>query len=252
MLENAGNAIKAMPKLYDDAIKPTAKETGKTMSLLPKTINAALVPLRRWIVEQEYSLAETEKLLEIKLKNIDQEKIVTPETYVAVPALQAISYSMDSEELRNMYANLLAKAMNIDEKEKVHPAFVELIKQITPREAVIFDRLYRTAIIPVMDLYIKTSTGNNAHIYNITTITDFSYNDVTIALDNLVRMGLIEIPFGEKYTEDSVYEMIRNTNAYSEERKLLEQMNIGEVKEEKKYIKKTFLGKAFFEVCLVD
>lgn len=54
---------------------------------------------------------------------------MTPEAYVAVPALQAISYSMNSEELRNMYANLLAKAIDIDEKDKVHPAFVELIKQ---------------------------------------------------------------------------------------------------------------------------
>lgn len=46
---------------------------------------------------------------------------------------------MDSEELRNMYANLLAKAMNVDEKDKVHPAFVELIKQMAPREALILD-----------------------------------------------------------------------------------------------------------------
>ena len=105
LLEGTGEAIKTVPELYDDGLKPAVQESGKTLSLLPKTINAALVPLRKWIAEREYSLAETEKLLEIKLRNIDYNKIVTPEAYVAVPALQAISYSMDSEELRNRPAD---------------------------------------------------------------------------------------------------------------------------------------------------
>ena len=111
LLEGTGEAIKTVPELYDDGLKPAVQESGKTLSLLPKTINAALVPLRKWIAEREYSLAETEKLLEIKLRNIDHNKIVTPEAYVAVPALQAISYSMDSEELRKMYADMECDAL---------------------------------------------------------------------------------------------------------------------------------------------
>lgn len=65
LLEGTGEAIKTVPELYDDGLKPAVQESGKTLSLLPKTINAALVPLRKWIAEREYSLAETEKLLEI-------------------------------------------------------------------------------------------------------------------------------------------------------------------------------------------
>ena len=167
LLEGTGEAIKTVPELYDDGLKPAVQESGKTLSLLPKTINAALVPLRKWIAEREYSLAETEKLLEIKLRNIDHNKIVTPEAYVAVPALQAISYSMDSEELRNMYANLLAKAMNVDEKDKVHPAFVELIKQMAPQEALILDGIFKAPLTPLIDLSVRTDKGNDNHIYNI-------------------------------------------------------------------------------------
>ena len=73
-----------------------------------------------------------------------------------MPALQAISYSMDSEELRNMYANLLAKAMNVDEKDKVHPAFVELIKQMAPREALILDGIFKSPLTPLIDLSVRT------------------------------------------------------------------------------------------------
>lgn len=250
ILEGTGEMIKTVPELYGDGLKPTVQESGKTLSLLPKTINAALVPLRKWIAEREYSLAETEKLLEIKLKNIDQDKIVTPEAYVAVPALQAISYSMDSEELRNMYANLLAKAMNIDEKDKVHPAFVELIKQMTPREAVILDGIFKSPVTPIIDLSISTEKGNNFHIYNITWITNFTYEEVAVAIDNLERMGLIEIPFGGSYVEDKIYDAIRNSRVYKECKEQLEQKNIGSVEENKKYIRKTALAENFYDICL--
>ena len=53
------------------------------------------------------------------------EKIVEPEPYVAVPAIQAISYAMNSDELRNLYANLLAKSMIKDTKDTVHPLLLK-------------------------------------------------------------------------------------------------------------------------------
>lgn len=250
ILEGTEKAMNTMPELYGDCLRPTVQEAGKTISLLPKTINAALVPLRKWIAEREYSLAETEKLLEIKLRNVGQDKIVTPEAYVAVPALQAISYSMDSEELRNMYANLLAKAMNIDEKGKVHPAFVELIKQMTPREALILDEIFKSQLMPIIDLSINIGKGNDYHIYNITWITSFSYDEVAVAIDNLERMGLIDIPSDEYYSDDHCYDSVRKSSTYKEYRERLEHKNVGKVEETKKYIRKTALAKNFYNICL--
>lgn len=243
---------KILPKAYDDGLKPMVQETGKTLALLPKTINAALAPLDIWIAQRNYKISETKKLLEIKLKNVDQSKIVTPEAYVAVPTLEAISYSMDSEELRNMYSNLLAKAMNEDEKDKVHPAFVELIKQMTPMEAVFLDDIFKKEVTPLIDLSIKLENGGNDHyIYNISWITHFSYRDVALAINNLQRMGLIDIPFGVCYTEDQLYEQIRNTTVYKEHKEKLKNMNIGTVEENKKIIQKTSLAQSFCEICLV-
>lgn len=250
ILDATEMAVNVVPELYGDALKPAVQESGKTISLFPKIINAALVPLRKWIAEREYSLAETEKILEIKLKNVDEEKIVTPEAYVAVPALQAISYSMDSEELRNMYANLLAKAMNCDEKDKVHPVFVEFIKQMSPKDAVIFDDILKSPFMPLIDLSIRLEKGSNYHKYNISWITRYSYDEVAVTLNNLERMGLIEIPFGESYIEDAIYNPIRSTEVYLDHKKQLEQLHAGKVEETKKHIKKTALGNSFYEVCL--
>ena len=107
MNEQTGEIIKEVSKeiakdVYDDTGKPVLKPTGEIVGLIPRTIKAALLPLEKWIVGREYNLKETQRLLEEKLKNVRLEDIETPEAYIAVPALQSISYCMDSEELRNM------------------------------------------------------------------------------------------------------------------------------------------------------
>lgn len=253
IIEGSGKLLDTVPEIYDDAFKPATQETGKTIALIPRAINAALVPLRKWIAEREYSLAETEKLLAKKLEMVDEEKIVTPEAYVAVPALQAISYSMDSKELRNLYANLLSKAMNIDEKDKVHPAFVEIIKQLTPKEAMILNRIMESVITPVLDLSFRVNnSGNTLHKYNFTWLIEYSYEEVALAVDNLQRMGLIEIPYGESYTDDKNYDSVRKNADYIAYKKVLETKTNGTVDETKKYIKKTALAHSFYEVCMKD
>lgn len=135
IVDGASAVLNAVPEVYNDLAKPAACETGKFLGRIPRAINAALIPLDLWITKREYELEKTKKLLEIELADVDPSKIVSPESYVAVPALQSIAYSMDSEELRTMYAKLLAKSMNTDYRESVHPSFVEIIKQLSPLDA---------------------------------------------------------------------------------------------------------------------
>lgn len=94
LAKGIGKAVETVPELYEDGMKPATVEGGEVLALIPRTIKAALAPLRQWIAQREYNVAETEKLLAIKLENIEAEKIVSPEAYVAVPAIQAISYCL--------------------------------------------------------------------------------------------------------------------------------------------------------------
>ena len=94
-----GETISTVPKIYDDVIQPSAQEVGRFAARVPRAINAAFSNLDKWIANREYSVEETKKILAKKLEKIDDKKITTPELYVAVPAIQAISYSMDSEEV---------------------------------------------------------------------------------------------------------------------------------------------------------
>lgn len=210
--KNIGKAVDKVPELYEDGMK----ETGNVVALIPKTIKAALAPLRIWIAQREYNVAETEKLLEQKLEKVDYNKIVSPEPYVAVPAIQAISYSMNSSELRNLYANLIAKAMVIDTKDDVHPSFVEIIKQISPLDSLVFKRIMEREANPMINLIMKNADEEYRTI--ITNITDLDIDKidlVSVSIDNLLRLKLIQVPEDSFYTDERVYESIVQTDFYS-------------------------------------
>ncbi|MEF9917427.1 MAG: DUF4393 domain-containing protein [Lachnospiraceae bacterium] len=245
-------ATEIIPTIYDDGVKPATVESGKVLSLIPKTINAALSPLRIWIAQKEYNVAETEQLLAEKLSKVSEDKIVTPESYVAVPALQAISYSMSSDELREMYANLLAKAMYADTKEKVHPSLVEIIKQLSPLDAFVFKSIMGCEVVPIVDFVYKNKEEAYRIISkNITAIIPDKVKLVGVSINNLQKQGLIFIPEDGYYTNDSVYSPIINGEFYNTMKASHPTSNDGfafDIK--KKTVEKTNLGSLFYEVCI--
>lgn len=255
-----GDAIKTAPTFYEDALKPTVQETGKILALIPQTIEAALLPLRQWNIEREYKFAETKKLLEHKLENVDPEKIVTPKAYVAIPTIQAISYSMDSEELRNLYANLLAKAMNSDTKDQVHPAFVEIIKQMSPVDSLVFKTIMERQANPIIDLVynkyesdIPIAIESQTIIENVTDINIASVETVCISIDNLVKQGLISISKDKSYTDATLYDNILKSQFYIIKQQSCPITPDGFIfSHNKKMIIKTHLGNSFYKTCVVD
>lgn len=252
--KDIGNAIDKVPEIYDDGLKKTVKESGEVAALIPRTIKAALAPLRIWIAQKEYNVAETEKLLEQKLKNINEEKIVSPESYVAVPAIQAISYSMNSVELRNLYANLLAKSMVISTKDKVHPSFVEIIKQMSPLDSIVFKEIMERQVNPMLHLIMQNSEGAfSTFMTNVTDINRASEILISVSIDNLARMKLIQIPEDGFYTNEKIYDSIFQTDYYKEQKKIHTKTVDGlEFSYRKKMIEKTNLGKLFYEICVQE
>ena len=90
MLDNLKLPNETIDKIYDDGFHQSVAETGKIVGRIPRFINAAFASLDCWIAKREYNVEKTKQLLEENLKNADPEKIVSPEPYVAVPAIQAI------------------------------------------------------------------------------------------------------------------------------------------------------------------
>ena len=259
-IECAKEASKSIAKdAYQDTGKPVLKPTGELLGLIPRTIKAVLLPLEKWVVGREYNLAETQKLLQQKLENIPPEQIVSPEAHIAVPAIRYISYCMDNDELRNMYANLLAKSMSSVMKNDVHPAFVEIIKQLCPDEAKIMKEVYKWYSIPTLS--IRKEKQSHEGIDIISNFSNIGYiascehpSEVIKYFNNLIRLGLIEkAPVFSELTNKNLYEELINHPFI---KGVLSKINLDNefisIAYKKSYITITDFGKGFCSICLDD
>lgn len=268
LLNDLKSATETVPEIYDDALKPATKEAGKTLSLIPRAINAALAPLQKWIARREYSVKEVEKLLAQKLENVDVNKIVSPDAYVAVPALQAISYCMSNKELYNLFSNLLSKSMHSDYKQKVHPAFVEILKQFSPNDALVLKEIFNSSsILGAASLAIVLKPRGLHHVNSATEVkysTDMVYDihcsslsedEICISVNNLDRLGMIT--FNSNYCPLDIYfDFVKNTSLYSEFQKMFDELKGTEedpdhIEIEKSSFSLSAFGQLFCEICIL-
>ncbi len=120
---------------YNENFKPAAAELGKTATTISKSINLALLPLESVVWSFEKIRQQLSGLLAKKLENTPVEKIEPPPIHIAGPAIEAMRFSSEQPDLQEMFANLIANSMNIDTRSSTHPAFVEIIKQLSGVEA---------------------------------------------------------------------------------------------------------------------
>ena len=253
-----GIAKEVAKEVYNDVGKPIVRPTGDLIGLIPRAIKAAMLPLEKWTIAREYNLKETYMLLENKLKNVCPENLVTPEPYVAIPTLQYLSYCMDNEELRDMYANLLSSAMNDVVKKGVHPGFVEIIKQLSPDEAKILRYMKSNSTIPTISLRACNTKGDGIYIIKgFSNVGELAQCEEPLEInkyfDNLVRLGLIEKSKAlSVLTDKTLYESLKKhefINSGEEYVKGLD-TNHNVPNYEEGYISVTDFGKMFCSICL--
>lgn len=186
-------------EIYKDGLQPAVRAGGEALAIMAKAalINSRIEPLRQYVLGYEH-LQNLHQDLAQKLKDSPDNRIQTPDPHIAVPVLQAITYTGHHTELREMYANLLATAMDSKSASTVHPAFVEIIRQITPDEARIIAVLKQNEDIAMVDI-ISSNRANSSFNYierNITLLPKIAKLTCSEAapsyIDNLIRLGLLK------------------------------------------------------------
>lgn len=155
---NVAGTIKAVAGLvkevpvYEDAIQPVAKETGKALQTVGRAVNAALMPVKGlvWGIEKIEEFVHTK--VAKKLENTPVENICSPDPAVAGPALESLRYTGHKESLSELYANLLASAMDINTAKTAHPGFVEIIRNLSSDEAKVLNYILKNEVAPVVDI----------------------------------------------------------------------------------------------------
>jgi hypothetical protein len=247
-------AVEAVKLAYDDALKPLAVEVGKALGTVGKTVNMALAPLRglvwSWEKIEGYVLQNAERIL--NERGVPGESIGTPDPDIAVPALEALRYS----KLRENYVKLLATAMDTTTSAQAHPAFVEVLKQLSPDEARILEYLPRVGLHePLVDLaYELPERGRFIFRRHVGTLGQDAGcrrpQQTPEYLDNLYRLGLLEIPESAHLFDDWRYDKIGNLDSVKNARVDIPQG--GQFAIVKKMVGVTSFGEAFRKACVTE
>lgn len=198
-------------EVYKDALSPVVKPVGEVLGFLPRTLKLALSGWEKWLINGEETIRLTAESVKEKVKAIPEDKLVEPEPYVAIPAMQQLSYCANNEDLRELYANLLVSSMNADKKWQVHPSFVDIIKQLTPDEAKLIKVLLPTTLqnYPLIDVRLEKKQGGGHVLYSNFTTTGLNVLDIPtnigLYIDNFLRLKIIEMPAGTIYGDRTAY-----------------------------------------------
>ena len=269
---NLGEIANQLPikEAYNDLLHPAAAAFGQTLSYPFRAVNLLLSPFQKWLIQGEARLEEMSRLVSEELKNVPLEKLTEPDPYVAVPAMQAFSYSMDCDELKKMYAKLLAKSIHIDEKDKVHPSYVEIIKQMSPLDAKSLEFVYKEKSVPMCNIRWQKKSprlweespkcrhlmfGNDCYVHFFWVAEDgYSDQEITVSFENLERLSLIKIKEGS-HLDPKYYQGFNECDLVSFFEELVKsrpEHNEREIALIPGFCRLTAFGKNFAEICLAD
>lgn len=194
-----GALIKAAGK--DQNARAAGGELGRAALTLTKTINIGLLPLAAinfgYEKARRYFEKHFQEDLHAKAGTIPEEHIIEPKPSVAGPALQALAFSHDESSLREMYLHLIASSMDMRLASRVHPAFVEIVRQMSAEEAELAEEILRHGVsAPIVQIRLKGDGTEYAVILNH--LIDHLQNDVPsensrmpAIVDNWIRLGLV-------------------------------------------------------------
>ncbi|WP_209332853.1 DUF4393 domain-containing protein [Lunatimonas salinarum] len=208
----AEEATKLAPEVYKDIAKPAAKEIGDVAG---RTVKALLSPVRGMLWGWELIEKMVEEGVKKRFEKIPEERRKSPSPEIAVPLMQALSYTAQNETLREMYLNLLANSMDTSKDKDVHPSFVEIIKQMNSLDAKVFDKLsMETGYIKVINPHISIK-GQGKNFIDATPewfigwkIHGHDIFEISSSLIRLSKFGLIELMYDRTAGKD-VYNTLK-------------------------------------------
>ena len=256
-LDNAGKVVGLVSKVVDLAAEsPELTEAGSTLAksalTLSKAVNNCLLPIAAvnfaFDKGRQYFKTRFAKDIEEVTKDIPLKELTEPRASVAAPALRGLAFSYDEPNLKLMYLKLLSTAMDGRTTEKAHPAFAEIIHQLTSEEARLLNGvLNKKQGIPVVTLLPRGSLGYGESRDNVISCCSSKTGEQVSApqlpsmIDNWIRLGLVSVTYDFLLSAKNAYEWVKSRPEYIE----LEKSATRGVKVKKGILKLTSFGRAF-------
>ena len=182
--------------VYQSGLKGAIDESGKALTTVLQAVNTVLLPVQGLIWGGEQIKCWLNESISKKLESVPIENIIPPNPHIAGPTIEALKFTFQEQELREMFANLLANSINSETSVNAHPAFVDIIKSMNKNDALILHELSIDSPIAIIDIGIINPkdksvdyVARNLSLLGKDNISGHPWCSIS-SIDNLERMGL--------------------------------------------------------------
>jgi len=198
----------------DPYMKVAAAERAKRIATKEAALRRVMSGIAHMVgIRQRYFEEQFPAELAARIAYIPDENIIEPSAAVAFPALQGLGYSLDEATLREMYLNLLAAAVDSRRTQLAHPAFAEIIKQLSPAEAgALLEILPQDEVAAVE---VRRWTGDFTWEVVSTNVIDARHpgtdewmtsEECSVWVDNWSRLGLVRVDYSVHLSDEDAYD----------------------------------------------
>jgi len=197
--------------IYEDLAQPAVREVG---AFAAETVRAILLPVRKALEGYTEVVERLSQRVAHKLAQTPSERLVQPAANVAGPILEAVRFVEPDSPLHELYAKLLASAMDSATVRKAHPSFVGILNALSPDEARLLRLLQRNGDLPVVTVReLLTEQMSDHGLVWLGRLRNHSMAGVDAGctfpdlassyLDNLARLGVVEYRAEQIAVEES-------------------------------------------------
>lgn len=201
-------------KLSTNLLDKPTKELGEGVGNLFWLAFAPILCARNYL---EPRIEKFKEEIGTEISKIPAENLTEPPLNIVGPALEASKYYIENDDLRLMFAKLIASSMDVSNQSSAHPSFVEVIKQMSPLDAKNLNFLLENIMgsFGVATVYmVVDDKSSKQHLYEnffpFPGLDSTNSSQYAASINNLMRLGLISIDYQRNYINKQLYHQLHN------------------------------------------
>ena len=139
-------------EVYSDLFSPGFKKVGNALETALESATLIFLPLKLLNEKTKIRFQKHLKNYSIKLTDVQELTNINVQEYIGVPILDKFTL-LDENSLSEAFINLLTKASFEETLGFAHPAFINVLNNISQDEAKILFNLKNAERIPYIDIY---------------------------------------------------------------------------------------------------
>ena len=226
-----------------------------------RAVQSALLPIASAVWNAHTARELLNREVALRMKGTPAADILAPIPNIGGPAIEALRYFTHEPLLSNLFVNLLATAMNRVSASIAHPAFVDIIRQLSVDEARLLELFVQDLPLALINLRWEFRAASEGKTGGKEVLVNFSHMGTQAGcefplltatyIDNLCRLGLCDMPAFYHYTSPHVYDAIESDPIVASLVADIESEPERIAMIERKGLRVTALGRQFIRACLV-